>query len=223
MTLVTDLTACIEQPEIKAFVEDVAARVGLEETLKRPASSSGKYHPVISNGENGLYHHTKLALLAAERLLFLQIGPDNENTDKEENTRVCDQIRAAIILHDAWKYRSCDGKIEESTTQNHGYVGYAFLRRALVHGDWPKSIYPDCHHIATAIRYHMSHWCHNSAEIGAAISYRGILVNIVQAADMIASDKALIEYSPKAENDLACYCAFESGQRDARASNTPLS
>ena len=58
-----------------------------------PASSSGKYHPSYTIGNEGLYRHVK-AVVAIAKMLF-QI---HDFSDLEE-----DMIIASCILHDGWK------------------------------------------------------------------------------------------------------------------------
>ena len=58
-----------------------------------PASSSGKYHPVISNGPGGLVRHTKMMIQFA--LIFCR-AYDLTQLDQ-------DKIISACILHDVHK------------------------------------------------------------------------------------------------------------------------
>lgn len=59
-----------------------------------PSSSTGKYHPWYSNGFGGLVRHTKAAVKIAVDLLSL-----------EQNKHLpADEIIAALILHDTFKY-----------------------------------------------------------------------------------------------------------------------
>ena len=84
------------------------------------ASSTGKYHPDFSNGEGGLARHTIAALeIAEDRMKGMRYNRlPNE---------LRDNVRAAIILHDAFKYGSQERydtqkaeKGKSYTTSNHG-------------------------------------------------------------------------------------------------------
>lgn len=61
------------------------------------ASSSGRFHPPLSQGEGGLVRHTKAVCYFAEELL--RVAPYCEMTEEEQ-----DFVRVACIVHDTCKY-----------------------------------------------------------------------------------------------------------------------
>ena len=69
----------------------------------KAASSTGKHHPRISQGHEGLYRHTVLATLYAAKLLSLNITLFDFTEDEK------DIIFASLILHDSRKYgKECE-------------------------------------------------------------------------------------------------------------------
>jgi hypothetical protein len=58
-----------------------------------PASSSGKYHPSYTVGDEGLYRHVKAAVAIARMLFQIHDFGSLEQ----------DLILASLILHDGWK------------------------------------------------------------------------------------------------------------------------
>lgn len=69
-----------------------------------PASSTGKYHPSYSLGQQGLVRHTKGAVLIAKTLLDLE-QYKNQFTEEER-----DIMLTALILHDGMKHGVEGGK-----------------------------------------------------------------------------------------------------------------
>ena len=70
-----------------------------------PTSSTGKYHPAFSNGEQGLIRHTKAAVRIAKELM------DNEAlTNFNQNEK--DLILFALTVHDGLK----SGKVKSQYT-----------------------------------------------------------------------------------------------------------
>lgn len=185
--LFTSMLSKIKDQEISDFVEDVWETFNLNKTMERQASSSGKYHPLVSNEKNGLAHHTMMTLLAAERIMGLY-KPMGKLTNKD-----CDVIRAAVILHDAWKYDNEEKQNLLHTTKAHPYIAY---KNVQTH----RNCNLDCEtkeKIADAVRLHQSNWGYNKEEITLAQNTRKLINHIVMLADMISSDKKLMEYCYK--------------------------
>lgn len=82
----------IKNNEILIMTEQ-AINILPEYFFKIPASSSGKYHPSFSLGEEGLYRHTTFAVAMAVNLFNIV-----EFTQDEK-----DCIVSALILHDGFK------------------------------------------------------------------------------------------------------------------------
>jgi 23S rRNA maturation-related 3'-5' exoribonuclease YhaM len=180
--LMAAMIDCIENEKVKQFVKDIVVKTGRMETYKKPASSGGKYHPEISNGDWGLLNHTALALLALDTFELFYANSGMLDPD------VC---KAAIILHDAWKYESLTGSITPFTTKEHGFVGGK--RIAEFANDYPtdddtKVILDN---VAYAVRYHMSHWCHRTEDVEHVKKHANLNERVVMICDFLASNKAL--------------------------------
>jgi len=168
----------IKDEAIKEFVRPFLLKPEVIETFKKTASSSGKYHPEKANGPWGLLWHTIKCLQAADRIIRLYEGMGKISKTKAD---IC---RAGLILHDAWKYETINGKISPATTKGHGYVGYLKIMQS-----------PDFEHkvdIAEVVRFHMSNWNGSAEETKLAQNVKGIHLHIAMIADMIASDKKLL-------------------------------
>lgn len=83
-----------------------------------PASSTGKYHPSFSQGNQGLVRHTKVALKIAKDILDIEYM-NNGFTNNEK-----DLILIAILFHDTQKL----GKIREKYTRfDHPLLAASFI------------------------------------------------------------------------------------------------
>jgi len=175
---------CREKAEI-AFKEEFAKikdKVLLETVLTifnnevpdyfftAPASSSGKYHPAISNGKGGLIRHTKLTVAVAEDLM-------QAFGIAEQDIKDC--IIVACILHDILKFgQNADenGRSKENTTKTHGYAAYLVLLK--------YSLY-EC--IRNAVAGHMGIWSCPEAMPHTFLVSQATVTEIVMLADYIAS------------------------------------
>ncbi len=84
--------------------------------FKIPASSTGKYHPLYTQGEGGLVRHTKVAVRMAVELYGIYKFPQ----------RVKDLIIMALVLHDSVK----KGEEESQYTLfDHPLVACEFLKK----------------------------------------------------------------------------------------------
>jgi hypothetical protein len=182
----------IENEQIKRFVIHVIKSEKIVETYKKASSSSGNYHHPITNNIDGLKNHVFIAVLAGEQL----IEQFKESRNLTPDT--CDIIRAAIILHDGWKYTNKKGEIGKHTTKDHAYIGY---QRILT---YKGNLLAPLHHvaidyIAEAVRFHMGRFSHPKEDREIAIQTKSIINSIVMMADILASSGALIEYIRKAD------------------------
>ena len=113
------------------------------------ASSSGKFHPVFSQGQGGLIRHIKAACLFLEELLRLSRWSYMPEPYK-------DYARVAILLHDCAKYGAGD-EINKEDYEMHG-----MLCAEMVKDFWAEAYeakygkLPDL--IPMAIRSHMGQW-----------------------------------------------------------------
>ena len=109
------------------------------------ASSSGKYHPKMSQGVGGLVRHTKAVVMFAEELLRMS----SYVYMKEEYK---DFVIVACIIHDTVKY-GLDG-FDKAEYKNHARnAATAFRDYCLVTG------YSEPHFLLlNAVRSHMGQW-----------------------------------------------------------------
>lgn len=77
------------------------------------ASSTGKFHPKLSQGTGGLVRHVKCAVRFAEELLSL-------NTYGYMKQDYKDYAIAALIMHDCLKY-GCGHEPDKKAYADHGY------------------------------------------------------------------------------------------------------
>ena len=111
-----------------------------------PASSTGKYHPLFSQGEQGLVRHTKVALAIAEDILSLSYT-NNEFTDREK-----DLLIVAILFHDSHKL----GNPEEKYTR----FDHPILAAEFIKNNKDKTTFDDndINIIYQSIAAHMGEW-----------------------------------------------------------------
>lgn len=110
------------------------------------ASSSGKFHPVISQGKGGLVRHTRLVAMVCEELLRM-------NTYAYMRDEYKDYARVACLLHDVRKYGR--GDIEDKDCyKNHGAIAAEDVRQAWA--DFFGTNAPDL--LLMAICSHMGQW-----------------------------------------------------------------
>lgn len=171
----------IQNSEILDWVELICEQEQANTTYGKATSSSKRWHPKICNGVGGLFHHTKLCCLIAQRLIALY-RPMGRLTDED-----LDIIYASLILHDLWKYVSIKGEQTKGTQFEHGYIAYLNLQKYVTGEPWQDRI-------LEAVRFHMSNWCHTDEEITLAQETDSLVNQIIMIADMIASEPKIIEY-----------------------------
>ena len=109
------------------------------------ASSSGKYHPKMSQGIGGLVRHTKAVVMFAEELLRMS----SYAYMKEEYK---DYVIAACIVHDTVKYGL--GEFNKSEYKNHARnASIAFLNYCTDFMDYEPHFL-----LLNAIESHMGQW-----------------------------------------------------------------
>ena len=91
--------AQIDDDEIRNFVKMTLDNVDPIHRIK-PASSTGKYHPKYAAGEGGLIRHTKVVVRNIIELIRATPAIECEK----------DELIAAAIIHDMWKYPEGDRK-----------------------------------------------------------------------------------------------------------------
>lgn len=154
----------IQDEKIREETIDVFLQYCPDYFWEKPASSSGKYHPDDHCGEHGLWLHTKRAFTAFERL---------SKSYQEQgliNSQMRDCGRAAILLHDIFKY----GKPAENmshTVKDHDRLAANFLRN--------KTQLPPT--VIGCVESHNGPWCKGK-------SPETPIEQVHHMADMIGSD-----------------------------------
>lgn len=91
----------IQSDDLKLFLT-LAIENMFDYVFTKPASSSGKYHPMSDLGEGGLIRHIKGVFYLGYDMLNLEqnypLYPQRER----------DMMLIALILHDSWKYGNND-------------------------------------------------------------------------------------------------------------------
>ena len=115
------------------------------------ASSSGKYHPVFSQGEGGLVRHTKAVVMFAEELLRLS----SYSYMKPEHK---DYVIAACLIHDTAKY----GILEYNKNEYSNHAKNA--ASAFAHFCEHTMCYMPSEYLLDAVISHMGQWSTDKEE-----------------------------------------------------------
>lgn len=110
------------------------------------ASSSGKYHPKMSQGVGGLVRHTKAVVMFAEELLRMS----SYSYMKDEYK---DYVIAACLLHDTVKY-GMGKEIDKSAYAEHGKNAAQEFDHYACH----YCAYRPSEFLLNAIKSHMGQW-----------------------------------------------------------------
>ena len=116
------------------------------------ASSSGKYHPKMSQGIGGLVRHTKAVVMFAEELLRMS----SYAYMKEEYK---DYVIAACIIHDTVKY-GWDAEINKDEYKNHAENAATAFEEFCANY---TEIVPH-YLLLQAVRSHMGQWSTNKED-----------------------------------------------------------
>lgn len=154
------------------------------------ASSSGKFHPAMSQGEGGLVRHTKAVAWFCEELLRMSQWAYLSDERK-------DYARVACLLHDTAKYGVYD-EINKDDYPRHGSIAANCVERA-----WLVFFEEDCpYELTHALTSHMGQWTTDKEDRPFTPIDR-----LVHMADYVAS-RAFIDipaitadYNDKAELD----------------------
>ena len=151
-----------------------------------PASSSGKYHPSISNGRYGLIRHTRLVVDVARDLCHAF----NITTDEDK-----DNVIVACLLHDVLKFgykSNSEGKGDKEGYKEHGYRAASYLMRFI---RLPENI-------CAAVAGHMGVWACPMAQEYTFLQTHDKLSEIVMLADYMASRKFDDKYIAISQMDI---------------------
>ena len=110
------------------------------------ASSSGKYHPVFTQGEGGLVRHVRAACMVMEELMRMSVYAYMPDEFK-------DFARVAILLHDTCKYGTQDEE-NHDCFREHGKLAAESVAAA-----WEEYFNTPCSaFLYHAILSHMGQW-----------------------------------------------------------------
>jgi len=148
MPWVSKLGRC---PELKEFT-----LLALEKTpdyfFEKPASSSGKYHPQVAQGEGGLLRHT---LVALEYWEVLYRGFEAELRNELKRNVIFEMGIVAILFHDIIKYGK-DGGLH--TTNDHCKQGAIWLKEIYKQTEIRSELDEMFVDIFSAVAHHMGPW-----------------------------------------------------------------
>lgn len=179
MNYIDQLLLEIDDKDLASALLDIAVQEDLNRTYALPSSSGGRWHKASSNGIAGLYNHTKEMLELAK----IMVAPFQ--TMKLITPTEYDILKAAIILHDGWKYQNKRFEYQIYTTKDHPHVGYQALRKYL---DKHESVA----RIAVLVRYHQSAWSGDDTQLVKAVIMSDFLLQILVHCDMLSSRKNVV-------------------------------
>lgn len=175
----------MDNKSIKKFLGD-SLKITPRSFFTKSASSSSNYHPYFSNVEGGLLNgHVQFMWLIAKSLCCLY------NLSKDET----ECVFVAVILHDAFKYYSSNGKECPFTQKNHALIAYENLNKIKMDDENNNKIKE---RILKCVRYHMQQWSSPKSEIPYAMeAAKDIMVRIVQEADYLSSRREIADFVVK--------------------------
>lgn len=144
--------AMIKDAELREATADYLLNATPDYFWTDGASSSGKYHPKMSQGEGGLVRHTKAVVMFADELLRMS----SYAYMKEEYK---DYVIVACIVHDTRKY-GMTAEIDKSEYANHAEnAAIAFEEFCIEEwGFTPHFL------LLQAVRSHMGQWSTNKED-----------------------------------------------------------
>lgn len=149
-----------------------------EEFWKAGASSTGKYHPPMSQGEGGLWRHTRAVVFFVESITAIEQTPVDDR-DK-------DLLVAAALLHDSCKYGLPWGKY---THEKHPLLVFALLDFEEKDADLDVEDMAIWDEINFLISSHMGQWNKNRSQEVILPKPKSGLQKILHLADYLASRK----------------------------------
>lgn len=139
----------IKDEKLREMVREYFDTACPEYFFSVPASSTGKFHPAISQGEGGLVRHTKMAVRIAHDMLELEMWSGLQGLK--------DEIITAILIHDTCKLG--DYTQEKYTRHDHPILASNRWREFCRLYD-SNSIITDA--IAGMVSSHMGQWNTNT-------------------------------------------------------------
>ena len=144
-----------------------------------PASSSGKYHPIVDLGEGGLVRHS----IAVKRMLeHIMVVQGSDYTQKQK-----DLLIVAALFHDSCKSGMESDYLENKHTKLLHPI-YAANNVILQASKFGLS-YDDAKYIADVITSHMGQWNTSKYEKGVLPTPQTPQQKLLHMADYLASRK----------------------------------
>lgn len=135
----------IQSEDYRTFMREYLNRFVPQYFWEIGASSSGKFHPIFSQGEGGLVRHTKAVVMFAEELLRMSSYMYMKDDYK-------DFVIMACIAHDTAKYGMA--VYDKKEYPNHGKNAAKLLDMA-----WYEYFGIEApEYLLSAIRSHMGQW-----------------------------------------------------------------
>jgi len=185
----------IKNSKIKKFIFYIIKEYCQDSFWTMPTSSSGKFHPVIVNGEGGLVRHIKLCVAVAQELIrawdYCYGYDENEEELWGSPGQIdIDVIVAACLLHDLYKNEiPSQSMSHKELIARHGSCLSDDIRNNLNWKNWIDiRTLIDC--ICIGISSHMGKWTLPINQIPHNVIYSGLgsyVAKIVHNADYIAS------------------------------------
>lgn len=174
MKIFSEQLNLIQTPEVRSKVEEALSEIP-EVFFFKPASSSGKYHPVECRGEGGLVTHTKYAVNTFMQLYRAQA--------LEYPIFYIDCAIGALILHDGMKY-GVDGELTH-TTNEHPMLMAEYLYNKAIKFNFKSDDFDAWSCMSSLIKTHHGIW----GDVQPATN----LAWLVHYADLIASKLDVIK------------------------------
>ena len=151
MIMFTNELAFIQNDTLRTIVRRYMEEAVPEYFYHCGASSSGKFHPVFSQGEGGLVRHTKAVVMFLDELMRMSSYAYMKQDYK-------DYAYAAAIVHDTCKY-GMGAEMDKSAYKEHDKNAATFFEAfALENGYCPSEL------MLGAIRAHMGQWANDPTD-----------------------------------------------------------
>lgn len=113
----------------------------------KPASSSGRHHPIIDRGDSGLVNHTKMVCLIAHEMLPLYQSLEDD----------MDIIYASLLIHDSFKYGLPEKNLDH-TIHEHPILSAEMFREFYKENSDSKVTVDVVNKICDAVKAHHGQW-----------------------------------------------------------------
>lgn len=171
----------IQSDDLKLFLT-LAVENMFDYVFTKPASSSGKYHPMLDLGEGGLIRHIKGVFYLGYDMLNL------EQNDPLYSQRERDMMLIALLLHDSWKYGN-DDEERIHTLADHPLLAATWVEQDEIFNDVISQ--EDRKFIGGCIASHSGQWNTNKKKEEILLKPCTTYQQFVHLCDYIASRRYL--------------------------------